>query len=352
MELASTLPDRREGGGAKQTTTETYRGPESLRAEYGREAHGEAEAQAWRGGRKWDGRPGAKRGPGPLIIRARSHSGMRYLSFIRCRHEGCGRPARCASWAAARLWLAGLALGALVLGGCAASGARGDLANGAKAAALSPEQCLSNGAVQAAALGRAAADPRSYRIQPGDELEVDFYLDPEFNDQVSVGPDGKIALRMVGALPAAGMTPMQLAQEVDTAYSSELRSPDAVVNVKNMPARQIYVEGQVTRPGAFPLQPGMTALQALADAGGVTPDAADDSVVLIRRDACGQPTGERIDLASAADGSAGADDVGLMPYDILVVPRSRIANMDLFVQHYIRGLLPMEPYLSFPGPAL
>jgi polysaccharide export outer membrane protein len=271
---------------------------------------------------------------------------MRQRSLIHCEYDRRRRAAQRAVWPMC------LVLGALVLAGCSASATRGDLAGGAQATAVSPEQCLNNGAVQSAALEPAAVDPRSYHIQPGDQLEIDFYLDPEFNDQVAVGPDGKIALRMVGAIAAAGMTPMQLAQEIDTAYSSELRSPDAVVNVKNMPARQVYVEGQVTRPGGFPLQPGMTALQALAEAGGVTPDAADDSVVLIRRDACGRPAGERVDLASAADGSASSEDVALMPYDILVVPRSRIANIDLFVQHYIRGLLPMEPYLSFAGPPL
>jgi protein involved in polysaccharide export with SLBB domain len=218
---------------------------------------------------------------------------------------------------------------------------------------MSPQQCLNAEAIQSAALAQSSVDPASYRIQPGDQLEVDFYLDPEFNDEVAVGPDGKVNMRMVGSLAAAGMTPSQLAKEVDAAYSHELRSPEAVVNVKNMPSRQIYVEGQVNRPGAFPLQPGMTALQAVANAGGVTPDAADDSAVLIRRDACGRPTGERLDLASAADGSTSSgDDAALMPYDILVVPRSRIANLDLFVQHYIRGLLPMEPYLSFAGPPL
>lgn len=272
---------------------------------------------------------------------------MRNRSLIHCKHENRTGPAQ----RALGLGLISLALGALVLGGCSASAARGDVAGGREASAMSPQQCLNNGAVQSAALRGAASDPRNYHIQPGDQLEIDFYLDPEFNDVVSVGPDGHIELRLVGSLPAAGLTPTQLGKEIDTAYSSELRSPDAVVSVKNMPARQVYVEGQVTRPGAFPLQPGMTALQALADAGGLTPDASAASTVLIRRDACGQPAGERIDLA-AADGSSSADDVALMPYDILVVPRSRIANIDLFVQHYIRGVLPIEPYLSFPGPPL
>lgn len=276
---------------------------------------------------------------------------MRKRWFIRCRYNSPSRPRRIASWPAALLGLMSLALGAMTLGGCAASAARGDIAGARVADAMSPQQCLKNGAVRSAALKGAASDPRAYHIQPGDQLQVNFYLDPEFNDVVSVGPQGRIDLRMVGALPAAGLTPTQLAKEIDTAYSTELRSPDAVVNVKNMPARQVYVEGQVTRPGAFPLEPGMTALQALADAGGVTSEAAAGNTVLIRRDVCGQAVGERVDLADA-DGGSGANDVALMPYDILVVPRSRIANIDLFVKHYIRNLLPVPPYLAFPGPAL
>jgi polysaccharide biosynthesis/export protein len=240
----------------------------------------------------------------------------------------------------------GVALCALVLYGCSASASasRGDTQGAAQAASESPEQCLSGGVIQT------ANDQQNYHIQQGDQLSINFYLNPEFNDEVPVGPDGKITLRLVGAIPAAGMTPSQLASEIDKAYLSELRSPGAAVIVKNMPGRQIYVQGQVNHPGAFPLEPGMTALQALADAGGITPDAADDNVVLIRRDACGRPTGEKLDLASAADNPGKGEDAALMPYDVLVVPRSRIANMDLFVKQYIRDLLPVQPYLSMtPG---
>jgi protein involved in polysaccharide export with SLBB domain len=245
----------------------------------------------------------------------------------------------------------GLARCALVviacfIAGCSASASasRGDVKGDPQTASLSPEQCLSAGAIQA------SNDPQNYHIQPGDQLAINFYLNPEFNDEVPVGPDGHVTLRLIGTVPAAGMTPSQLAGELDKAYLTELRSPDAAVIVKNMPGRQIYVQGQVNHPGAFPLEPGMTALQALADAGGVTSDAADDSVVLIRRDACGRPSGERLDIASAVDNPDKGEDAALMPYDVLVVPRSRIANMDLFVQQYIRGLLPIQPYLSLtPG---
>jgi polysaccharide export outer membrane protein len=242
-----------------------------------------------------------------------------------------------------------LALCALVACGCSASASsasRGDTKAAAapQATNLSPEQCLNGAVIQT------SNDQQGYHIQPGDQLGITFYLNPEFNDEVPVSPDGRITLRLIGAIAAAGMTPSELAGQIDKDYLSELRSPDAAVIVKNMPGRQVYVQGQVNRPGAFPLEPGMTALQALADAGGLTPEAADDNVVLIRRDACGRPTGERLDLASAADNPGKGEDAALMPYDVLVVPRSRIANMDLFVKQYIRDLLPVQPYLSMtPG---
>ncbi len=243
--------------------------------------------------------------------------------------------------------LAALLIAATICG-CAANHERGDRAGTNDAAAVSPEQCENGGAIHAAALN--GADEHSYVIQPGDELNVDFYLNPEFNDQVAVSPDGNVTLRLIGAVPAAGITPPQLAQEIDQKYQTELRSPDAVVHVRNMPSRQVYVGGQVNKPGSFPLQSGMTALQAIANAGGLTQDADDDSVVLIRRDACGRPAGQRLELASAVKNPGNGEDAALMPYDMIVVPRSRIADIDLFVQHYIRGVLPVEPYMPLPIP--
>jgi protein involved in polysaccharide export with SLBB domain len=213
-------------------------------------------------------------------------------------------------------------------------------------ARLTPEQCLAGGEIQRAAT---PSDNQGYLIQPGDVLAIDFYLSPEFNDEVTVRPDGKVTLRLVGDMQAAGLTPAQFAAALDRAYNSELRSPDAAVHIKNMPGRLVYVQGQVSKPGSFPLLPGMTALQAVSDAGGLTEDASYNAI-LIRRDACGEPHGIKIDVSNA-DGKIGKgeSDVALMPHDILVVPRSKIANVDLFVKHYLQDLLPFPPYLTLPA---
>lgn len=234
---------------------------------------------------------------------------------------------------------------ALFFLGCAAGASNNPELKGPRATGpLSPEQCEANAAIQAA-----ADKDDSYRIEPGDELDISFYLNPEFNDSVTVRPDGKITLRLIGEVQAAGLTPGRLAAQIDKDYSSELRDPGAAVRVKNMPYRQIYVEGEVAKAGSVALAPGMTALQAIAGAGGLTPDAGSKAL-LIRRDACGTPQGSEIDLDTAMNSPAQGEDLALMPQDILVVPRSGIAKLDLVMDQYVRKMIPITPYMPVPVP--
>ena len=188
-----------------------------------------------------------------------------------------------------------------------------------------------------------------YLIAPGDELLVSIYLSPEFDRDVIVQPDGKIDLQVAGPLRVAGLTPTQVSDEIDRAYKIELSDPRATVVVKSTPSRVVYVEGEVTRPGAVTLFPEMTAMGAISQAGGFTDSAGTDSVVLIRRDFCGNPQGERLDLGKVVAQKNYEEDAALLPLDIVVVPRSGIANVDLFVKQHIRDVLPVEPYLSIPG---
>jgi protein involved in polysaccharide export with SLBB domain len=233
----------------------------------------------------------------------------------------------------------------IMLYGCSSRSADIEKRSAIGATRLSPEQCMAGAQIDEAAT--ISAPDGSYLIQPGDQLSIEFYLNPEFNDEVTVRPDGKLTLRIIGDIKAWGLTPAQLAQGLDKAYLSELRSPDAVVHVKNMPSRQVYVQGQVAKPGAFPLEAGMTAVQAVSEAGGLTDDAGGEAV-LIRRDLCGQPTGIRIKLANAIAHPDQDDDAALMPRDVIVVPRSAIGSVDLFVKQYIQGLMPIPPYMSVP----
>lgn len=242
--------------------------------------------------------------------------------------------------------LLGVVAGLSILPGCSSTSSKRHQAEREEFAStpiLSPEQCEANGQIE-----QASAREVGYRIQAGDQLAISFYLNSEFNQDITVAPDGKAMMLMIGPVQAAGLTPDQMASNLNKAYQSELRNPGATVHVKNMPGRQIYVQGEVAKPGSFSLQPGMTALQAVADAGGFTPDSAPGSVVLIRRDACGQPQASKVNLQVAMKDPGAGDDPALMSHDVVVVPRSTIANIDLFVKQYVRDVLPVQPYVGIP----
>lgn len=226
---------------------------------------------------------------------------------------------------------------ALVFCGCAAGAAGTDMARaGSKGQRMSPE-CL---------YAAAADDSTEYHIRSGDKLHISFYLNSEFDTEAVVGPDGKIEMPAVGEIMTGGQTPLALQAQLDQLYLKELRHPGAVVRVEDSPGRLVFVEGQVARPGSVPLAPGMTALQAIAASGGLTDDAGPNNVVLVRRDACGDPHDEKLNLAKAIKHQDNRDDVVLAPTDILIVPRSGIAEADLFVKQYIRDLMPVQPYLA------
>lgn len=234
------------------------------------------------------------------------------------------------------------ALSALLLSGCANTDMRGDVASSSNTATAS-------GACLATANYSSPTDQQeNYKIQAGDELAITFYLNSEFDTDTTVRADGKIGLKMVGEESARGLTPSQLSAELDRAYSKELLDPSVSVLVKNSPSRVVYVQGQVDHPGAIPLQPDMTVVAAIAQAGGITDGANPDSIVLIRRDMCGEAHGQELKLGKALTEKTDTgyeQDAFLLPGDVLVVPRSSISNVGLFVKQYVKDLIPIQPYL-------
>jgi protein involved in polysaccharide export with SLBB domain len=184
-----------------------------------------------------------------------------------------------------------------------------------------------------------------YRIQPGDEIDVRFPLNPELNVVSVVRPDGRVSLKLVGEVLAEGRTPAELGQQLKSAYSTELRDPEIAVIVRGMAAR-IYVDGQIERPGEYVWNPQITALQAIARAGGFRDTADEDRFVVLRRSADGVQQVIAVDLEEEG---AGNHDVFLAPYDLVVVPSSSVADVNKWVDQYIRQNIPVTPREIFPG---
>lgn len=192
------------------------------------------------------------------------------------------------------------------------------------------------------------ATPTPYRLMAGDLLTIHFYGNAELNEDVPIRPDGAISLPLVGDVQAAGLVPAELDAEITRRFTSELRNPHIVVIVKEFGAQRVWVGGEVSKPGMIQMRGRLSLFAALQEAGGMLPSARRQQIVLIRPDgADGRPIGRTIDIRPVASGAEPQADITLQAQDVVFVPRNRISDLDVFVDQYIRQLLPITPGLGF-----
>ena len=128
----------------------------------------------------------------------------------------------------------------------------------------------------------AAVDPRTYVIGPEDILLIRVWREPEHSGLVTVRPDGKITLPLIGDIQAAGLTPDKLDALVTEALSKYINNPDVIVSVQAVRSKRYYVTGEVNRPGAYPLVTPVTVLEALTLAGGFREFANKKNITILR----------------------------------------------------------------------
>ncbi len=187
---------------------------------------------------------------------------------------------------------------------------------------------------------------QEYRIQPGDLLDIKFFYNPELNEAVTVRPDGRIALQLVKEIDAAGKTPAELTDFLTGKYAPQIKNPEITVLVRTFSTQKVYVDGEVFKAGLIALTEPMTVLQAIAQAGGFKETAKRSEVILIRKGADNKRITMTMNMENAIDGTDRAQDLLLMPYDVVYIPRSNIANVNLWVDQYIRKNLPITPSIS------
>jgi polysaccharide export outer membrane protein len=121
-----------------------------------------------------------------------------------------------------------------------------------------------------------------YRLGPGDQVRIITVGEDTLTGEFAVDPSGRIAVPMLGIIPAAGLSPEALGAAVAAGLQRGglVRAPS--VSVEVIQYRPIYVLGEVNKPGQFPYQPGMTLLGAVALAGGFTYRAVENSAAVMR----------------------------------------------------------------------
>jgi polysaccharide export outer membrane protein len=158
-----------------------------------------------------------------------------------------------------------------------------------------------------------------YVIGPMDVLEVLFWRDKELTAEVVVRPDGKITLPLLNEFDAGGLTPEQLRMEVVERARRFVEQPTANVVVKQINSRNVFILGEVTKPGTYPLSAATSVLQLIAAAGGLTPFAVTDDIVVIRAEADG-PVRHRVNYKAVVKGQDLKQNLDLRPGDVVVVP--------------------------------
>jgi polysaccharide export outer membrane protein len=208
---------------------------------------------------------------------------------------------------------------------------------------------------------------RRYLIHPNDLLEVRFPAAADLNDSVRVRPDGRISLALAGTLVAEGRTPEELETELRKRYSAAVPRPEMVLIVREFANREfmaggrrmdlpigglqdvaisvketiplnIYVGGEVVRPNLLPIRGRMTAVQAVLAVGGAKPTGDLQSLIILRRDRDDTPLFIVRNVAKDING-LGAHDMYLQPFDVVVVPRTHIANVQQFLDQYLYSII-------------
>ena len=161
--------------------------------------------------------------------------------------------------------------------------------------------------------------PPGYVIGPLDVLEVLFWKDKDLSAEVVVRPDGKISLPLLNEIDAGGLTPEQLRFSVLESARRFIEEPTATVIVKQINSRNVFIMGEVLKPGTYPLGGPTSVLQLIAIAGGLNEFAARDEIVLLRA-GDGQTQRHRVNYNDVLNGKDLKQNLQLRPGDTVVVP--------------------------------
>lgn len=170
-----------------------------------------------------------------------------------------------------------------------------------------------------------------YRLSKSDTVDLNFTFSPDFNQSLTVQPDGFVALKAAGTLFAEGLTLPQFHQAIAAAYRGFLHEPEITVTLKDFDKPYFLASGEVARPGKYELRGDLTVNEAVAIAGGFTQQARHSQVVLFRRISAEVAESHVIDLKKMLNSRDLSEDLHLRPGDFVFVPQSRISKIRKYV---------------------
>ena len=166
---------------------------------------------------------------------------------------------------------------------------------------------------------QAPQESPSYLIGPNDILSIYVWKEPELTREVTVMPDGRVTFPLAGEIVAQGQTVAQLKKAITQKLEKYVTAPEVTLIVRESRSQMIYTIGKVGRPGPYPLMSGMTILQALSTAGGLTEWADLKNIIIVRRQA-GKEIQIPFNYKEFTSGQNLDKNIMLQPGDTIVVP--------------------------------
>ena len=163
-----------------------------------------------------------------------------------------------------------------------------------------------------------AAAPADYRLVTGDKLRIEVYKDAQLSQSLQIRPDGKITLPLLGDVPAAGKTSLELRDAIAVSLKEYITNPVVTVIVVETMPQTIHVMGEVNAPGPQTLSGPLSILQALAAAGGFKDFANQKDIRILRKSGASLTTTLRFNYKDAIKGSA--PPLMLQAGDVVIVP--------------------------------
>ena len=165
----------------------------------------------------------------------------------------------------------------------------------------------------------AQTESPAYRIGYNDTLNVHVWREPELTRDVTVTPDGRVTFPLIGNIVAEGRTVIELKEIITKKLKKYVTAPEVTVIVNESRSRMFYIIGKVNAPGAYPLAPNMTVLQALSNAEGLTEWANSKNILIVRREG-NKEVQLRFNYKEFISGKKLEQNILLKPNDTIVVP--------------------------------
>jgi polysaccharide export outer membrane protein len=180
----------------------------------------------------------------------------------------------------------------------------------------------------------------TYRLEAPDEIAISVFPQSELDRTVTIRPDGKISLPLIGDVVTEGVTPEQLAEKLTEKFSRYVKNPSVSVIVTGFNSKKIYVVGEVFQQGAYPFTGEMTAFEAVEEAGSFTRRASLKRVILVRGD-LKDPLVIDVNLRDVFKQGVKEKDLILQPEDIVYVPPNGFAKVGYAMEQVLFPFTPI-----------